>query len=155
MIKSITAALLLCLGTAMLLAQEPVTVKMIVPSVVGAGQQFRVSITIDKGDLEEFSRLQQELPAGLEAIQENSGAADYSYDNQRVRFIWLKLPAENPIYLTYKIMVNERLKGTFTLGGEFSYVEKNEIVGRLEIINLNDPNIELSLIRSPIRWNCY
>ena len=126
MIKSITAALLLCLGTAMLLAQEPVTVKMIVPSVVGAGQQFRVSITIDKGDLEEFSRLQQELPAGLEAIQENSGAADYSYDNQRVRFIWLKLPAENPIYLTYKIMVNERLKGTFTLGGEFSYVENNE-----------------------------
>ena len=33
---------------------------------------------------------------------------------------------------------------------EGSYVEKNEIVGRLEIINLNDPNIELSLIRSPI-----
>jgi cell division septation protein DedD len=126
MIKSISAVLLLYLGTAMLLAQDPVTVKMIVPSVVGAGQQFRVSITIDKGDLEEFSRLQQELPAGLEAIQENSGTADYSFDNQRVRFIWLKLPAENPIYLTYKIMVNERLKGTFTLGGEFSYVENNE-----------------------------
>jgi hypothetical protein len=126
MIKSIAAVLLLSLGSAILLAQDPVTAKMIVPSVVGAGQEFRVSITIDKGDLEEFSRLQQELPAGLEASQENSGSADYSYDNQRVRFIWLKLPAENPIYLTYKIMVNKRLKGTFSLGGEFSYVEDNE-----------------------------
>jgi hypothetical protein len=126
MIKSIAAVLLLCLGTAMLMAQDPVTVKMTVPSVVGAGQEFRVSISIDKGDLEEFSRLQQELPAGLEATQENSGSADYSFDNRRIRFIWLKLPPENPILLSYKVMVNERLKGTFTLGGEFSFVENNE-----------------------------
>ncbi len=126
MIKSITAVLLLFLGNAMLLSQDPVSVKMTVPSVVGAGQEFRVTITIDKGDLEEFSRLQQELPAGLEARPENSGSADYSFDNQRVRFIWLKLPAESPILLNYRVMVNERLKGTFTLGGEFSYVEDNE-----------------------------
>jgi len=99
MIKSITAVLLLFLGNAMLMSQDPVSVKMTVPSVVGAGQAFRVTITIDKGNLEEFSRLQQELPAGLEARQENSGSADYSFDNQRVRFIWLKLPSENPIIL--------------------------------------------------------
>ncbi|MCK4855853.1 MAG: hypothetical protein KAT31_16350, partial [Bacteroidales bacterium] len=69
MIKSIIAVLLLFLGTAMLLSQDPVTVKMTVPSVVGAGQEFHVSITIDKGELEEFSRLQQELPSGLVARQ--------------------------------------------------------------------------------------
>ena len=140
MIKSITAVLLLFLGTAMLMSQDPVTVKMSVPSVVGAGQEFRVSITIDKGELEEFSRLQQELPAGLQAIQENSGSADYSFDNQRVRFIWLKLPSENPILLTYKILVNERLKGTFTLGGEFSYVENNE----RKSVNLQSENINIT-----------
>ena len=140
MIKSITAVLLLFLGTAMLLAQDPVSVKMTVPSVVGAGQEFRVSITIDKGDLEEFSRLQQELPAGLEAEQENSGSADYSFDNQRVRFIWLKLPSENPILLNYKVKVNERLKGTFTLGGEFSYVENNE----RKSVNLQTENINIT-----------
>jgi hypothetical protein len=140
MIKSITAVLLLFLGTAMLMSQDPVTVKMAVPSVVGAGQEFRVSITINKGDLEEFSRLQQELPAGLEARQENSGSADYSFDNQRVRFIWLKLPSENPILLTYKVLVNERLKGTFTLGGEFSYVENNE----RKSVNLQSENINIT-----------
>jgi hypothetical protein len=143
MIKSITAVLLLFLGTAMLMSQDPVSVKMTVPSVVGAGQEFRVTITIDKGELEEFSRLQQELPAGLEARQENSGSADYSFDNQRVRFIWLKLPSENPIILNYKVLVNERLKGTFTLGGEFSYVENNE----RKSVNLQSENINIT--RSP------
>lgn len=140
MIKSITAVLLLFLGTAMLMSQDPVSVKMTVPSVVGAGQEFRVSITIDKGDLEEFSRLQQELPAGLEARQENSGSADYSFDNQRVRFIWLKLPSENPIILNYKILVNERLQGTFTIGGEFSYVENNE----RKSVNLRPESINIT-----------
>jgi cell division septation protein DedD len=140
MIKSITAVLLLFLGNAMLLAQGPVSVKMTVPSVVGAGQEFRVTITIDKGKLEEFSRLQQELPAGLEAEQENSGSADYSFDNQRVRFIWLKLPSENPIILNYKVKVNERVKGTFTLGGEFSYVEDNE----RKSVNIQTENINIT-----------
>ena len=140
MIKSITAVLLLFLGAAMLMSQDPVSVKMTVPSVVGAGQEFRVSITIDKGELEEFSRLQQELPAGLDARQETSGSADYSFDNQRVRFIWLKLPSENPILINYTISVNERLKGTFTLGGEFSYVEKNE----RKSVTLQSENINIT-----------
>ncbi len=140
MIKSVIAVLLLFLGTAVLLSQDPVTVKMTVPSVVGAGQEFRVSITIDKGELEEFSRLQQELPSGLVARQENSGSADYSFDNQRVRFIWLKLPSESPILLNYKVRVNERLKGTFTLGGEFSYVENNE----RKSVNLQTENINIT-----------
>jgi hypothetical protein len=140
MIKLISAVLLLFLGTTMLMSQDPVSVKMTVPSVVGAGQEFRVSITIDKGDLEEFSRLQQELPAGLEAKPENSGSADYSFDNQRVRFIWLKLPSESPILLNYKISVNEKLKGTFTLGGEFSYVENNE----RKSVNLRPESINIT-----------
>ena len=140
MIKSVIAVLLLFLGTVMLQSQDPVTVKMTVPSVVGAGQEFRVSITIDKGELEEFSRLQQELPSGLVARQDNSGSADYSFDNQRVRFIWLKLPSESPILLNYKVLVNERLKGTFTLGGEFSYVENNE----RKSVNLQTENINIT-----------
>ena len=140
MIKSISAVLLLFLGTAMLMSQDPVSVKMTVPSVVGAGQEFRISINIDKGKLEEFSRLQQELPAGLDARQEASGSADYSFDNQRVRFIWLKLPSENPILLNYTISVNERLKGTFTLGGEFSYVENNE----RKSVTLQSENINIT-----------
>ena len=140
MIKSFATTALIFLGSLCSWSQDPVSVKMTVPSVVGAGQEFRVSLLIEKGDLEEFSRFQQELPAGLEARQENSGSADYSFDKQRIRFIWLKLPAENPIVLTYKIMVNERLKGTFTLGGEFSYVENNErksITVKTENVNIS------------------
>jgi hypothetical protein len=146
MIKSLTALCLCFMVSVLMSAQDAVSVRMTVPSIVEAGQEFLVSIAVDKGNLEEFSRFQQELPAGLTAAQENSGTADYSFDNQRVRFIWLKLPAEPSINLTYRVKVNERLKGTFTIGGEFSYVEANDrksVNLNSEVVNITpSPNVQ-------------
>jgi hypothetical protein len=107
-------------------AQDPIRILMDVPQEVVAGHEFMVNVEIEKGNLEEFSRFQQELPAGFTAIQENSGSADFSFDNQRVRFIWLKLPAQANLNISYRVKVHERLKGNLVLFGEFSYVEDNE-----------------------------
>ena len=70
MIKSLTALCLCCMVSVLMSAQDAVSVRMTVPSIVEAGQEFLVSIAVDKGNLEEFSRFQQELPAGLTAAQE-------------------------------------------------------------------------------------
>ena len=111
---------------ALIFAQASISVKVDVPGKVEAGKEFNVNVVIQKGTLEEFSRFQQELPAGLTPSAVNSGTADFSFDKQRLRFIWLKLPAQEEITITYKVMVNERLKGEFTMPGEFSYVENDE-----------------------------
>ena len=120
MFKTLSALIVLILCSVMLKSQDQVTIRMSVPAQVVAGQEIPVSVEIDKGKLEEFSRFQQELPEGMIAVQDNSGSADFSFENQRVRFIWLKLPAEETLNISYKIRVNERLKGTLTLFGEFS-----------------------------------
>ena len=103
-----------------------VTVNMFVPDEVMAGKEFSVNIEIEKGALEEFSRFQQELPVGLTASSNQSETADFTFEDQRVRFIWLKLPSKEVINISYNVMVNERLKGQFNLEGEFSYVETDE-----------------------------
>ncbi len=126
MIKSILALLLLLAAAGTMYSQDAITVKMEVPQETVAGQEFLVTVEINKGSLEEFSRFQQELPVGFTVVQENSGAADFSFDNQRIRFIWLKLPAEQILNISYKVQVHERLKGSLTLDGEFSFVENNE-----------------------------
>jgi len=103
-----------------------VNVNMLVPEEVIAGKEFDINIEIDKGALEEFSRFQQELPAGLTASPNQSETADFTFTDQRTRFIWLKLPKKEVITISYTVMVNERLKGQFDLEGEFSYVESDE-----------------------------
>ncbi len=127
MVKRMKSLLLLMFVlTSGIYAQTAIDINMDLPAEVEAGKSFIVSIQLQKGALEEFSRFQQELPEGLTAEQISSGTADYSFEKQRIRYIWLKLPPEELINLSYKVNVHQRLKGSFSLDGEFSYVEENE-----------------------------
>jgi hypothetical protein len=96
------------------------------PSRVNAGEEFTVSVTISKGSLTDYSRFSQDLPLGLTATNVNSPNADFSFDNQRVRVIWLKMPDANQFTISYRVLVDPRLKGSFVLGGVFAYVVDDE-----------------------------
>jgi hypothetical protein len=103
-----------------------VSVKMDVPAQVNAGSEFEVRITLNKGDLDGFSRFQQNIPAGLSAISDQSSNADFTFADKRVRLIWLRVPKNDEITVSYKVKVDERLKGNFMLAGKFSYIDNNE-----------------------------
>ncbi len=106
---------------------QRVTVSVNAPMEVQAGEEFRVQVTINKGELSSFARFQQKLPAGLKAIEVNSASAvDFSFEENRVRIIWLRLPEDEEFTFSYRVRVDERLKGSFNLEGTFSYIENNE-----------------------------
>jgi hypothetical protein len=130
--------------------QSGITLKIEVPAEVTAGKEFEVNVTIQKGDLESFSRLQQILPAGLTATPYLSSNADFSFEPKRVRMIWMRLPQEKEMTLAYKIKVDERLKGTFNIKGLFSYIDNNErksvSIESSAITILPSTNIDPSLV---------
>ncbi len=127
-----------------------VTLEMNTPEVVVAGEEFEVEVTVKKGYLTSFARFEQNLPAGLSAESVESAHADFSYDNKRVRLIWLRLPSEENFTFKYKIKVDERLKGDFFLSGKFSFIDENarrhvEIKPKLIFIEPS-PHIDESLV---------
>ena len=125
--KYITHCLAVCLlSLAFSLSGQDVEISIDHPEMVNAGADFEVTVTIKKGSLTDYSRFSQDLPLGLAATNVSSPNADFSFDEQRVRIIWLKLPEVNEIKVSYKITVDARLKGTFTLGGVFAYVVNDE-----------------------------
>ncbi len=105
---------------------EKVTTTMNVPGQVQAGKDFTVSVTVNKGNIKGFSRFQQKIPAGLKARSDNSANADFIFENNRVRLMWLMLPKEEEFTLSYSVQVDERLKGEFEVGGSFAYIENNK-----------------------------
>lgn len=127
-----------------------VSVKMDVPAQVNAGSEFEVRITLNKGDLDGFSRFQQNIPAGLSAISDQSSNADFTFTDKRVRLIWLRVPKNDEITVSYKVKVDERLKGDFTLAGRFSYIDNNERksidVSAVSVTILPSPKVDPSLI---------
>lgn len=97
-----------------------------VPKAVNAGSEFDVEVILKKGNLSGFARLQQDLPMGLTAQLVEPSLGDFSFDEQKLRFVWLRLPEGKEMRLVYRVKVDERLKGSFTLKGTFAYVDNNE-----------------------------
>ena len=108
------------------LSGQDVRISMDHPEIVNAGDDFEVTLIINKGPLKDYSRFSQDLPPGLTATNVSSPNADFSFDQQRIRIIWLKLPEGQEIRVKYRISVDARLKGTFRLGGVFAYVVDDE-----------------------------
>lgn len=121
------------------------------PNRVNAGEVFTVSVTISKGSLTDYSRFSQDLPLGLSATNVSSPNADFSFDNQRVRVIWLKMPESSQVTISYRVRVDPRLKGSFVLGGVFAYVVEDERkflnFDRNEAITIvPNPSVEAALV---------
>lgn len=105
---------------------EP-TLEMNVPDEVNAGNVYNVEISLEIQDVTGFARFQQELPHGLKARSLETSNADFVFQDQKVKYIWLKMPEEeNTITISYEIEYDERLKGDFDMGGTFSYIADNE-----------------------------
>ncbi len=81
------------------------------------------------------------MPLGLSATNVSSPNADFSFDEQRVRIIWLKMPRANEVSVSYQISVDPRLKGSFALGGVFAYVVDDE----RKFLNL-DQNRKITIV---------
>lgn len=105
---------------------EDVSVNVGVPSEVNAGAEFDVELTLQKGSIESFARFQQDLPNGLTAQVVDPANANFTFENQKIKIIWLRLPAEHELKVLYRLRVDERLKGEFDLKGVFSYIEDNQ-----------------------------
>jgi len=55
----------------------------------------------------------------------NSANANFSFQDQKVLLVWLRVPEDDEIVFSYKIVANERLTGKIDLNGRFSYIENN------------------------------
>ncbi len=109
---------------------EDVNVKMNVPAKVKQGEEFTVTLTINKGSITGVGHMKQELPAGLgnATILEAKGA-DFKYlsEDNVVKFTWISLPADQEFTVSYKVSAKaDAADGKVNIAGKFSYVLDNE-----------------------------
>jgi len=84
--------------------------------------RFKVSLTINKSDVQGFARIKETIPAGFTAVKGNTQGANFSSDDGDARFLWTALPSDEEMTVTYYLEAGSAISGDFTLEGEFSYV---------------------------------
>ena len=105
---------------------DGVTVTQNVPSSAKAESEFTIEVTINKGAIGGFAKLQQELPEGFTAVEDKNSGASFAFSNHFVKFIWMSLPNDNVVKVSYKVKVAaSAVNGDKIIAGKFSYIADN------------------------------
>lgn len=108
-----------------LFSLEDVQVENKIPSALAPGQKKLIELTIRKGDIQGFSKLEIPLPVGFNAIPNDIKGASFTFKAQSAKFVWMQLPEEASFTITYYIETSSTVKGVYDIGGMFSYVKDN------------------------------
>ena len=98
------------------------------PSVLAPGEEVAVEISVNKGSVEGFAKLQVELPEGLTASAIETNGASFTFSGQKVKFIWMSLPEDQEFTVAYKLKASANASGNKVITGAFSYIKENQRV---------------------------
>ena len=96
------------------------------PSTMQAGTEVKVTVTIDKGQLSGFAKLQIDLPEGLSASAIETKGASFTFADGKLKFIWMALPSQPQFKVSYTLSAGANASGSLPVNGKFSYIEDNE-----------------------------
>ena len=125
--------------------EQKIKAVMRIPEAVKPGSTFTVKIEITKGSISGLGRFQQYLPKGMSASPVETGGADFTFENQTVKFIWLNLPEKETVSVIYSVSTESTMNTTKTISGTFSYVEN----GRTKTHSLLPKEIKMD-INAPV-----
>jgi len=88
---------------------------------------WKVNISIDKENLEGFSRIEETIPEGYTAINLKSNSAIFVLENESVKYIWYDIPQNNNITVSYKLLPVIAMDSSQPeLSGTFTYLKGDE-----------------------------
>lgn len=122
-----------------------VYVRQVVPDSTEAGQYFDIMLQIIKPNISGISRIQYDLPAGFSPYTKDNNGATFLAEENVVKLIWMSIPTEDSITVTFTVNVDQAIKGIHKLSGLFSYVgEEAKIsidipIKEIYIVNTSEP----------------
>lgn len=111
-----------------LIDMSKVKIAVNAPEKATLNSEFTVELTLNKEGESGFCKLEHMLPEGFIASEVDAQGSVFIFEKQTVKFIWLKIPANNQIKVKYKVKVDPAtLPGKVALEGRFSYTENKKI----------------------------
>lgn len=98
------------------------------PTTLPAGGSMDVTISINKGNVEGFAKLEIELPVGLSAEAVSTSGASFTFSAQKAKFIWMAVPEQEEFSVTYTLRAAENATGNLMVKGVFAYIKDQQRV---------------------------
>ncbi len=108
------------------LFSQDVSVLFQAPANAEQGQEFEISMTVNKSDVTGFARLQLDMPAGFSVKATQTQGSTFSFKENKIRFLWMTLPADKQLKVACMVKGDNTVSGNASISGSFSYVLNNE-----------------------------
>ncbi len=95
------------------------------PASASGGQTIDVEYTVNKGNIGAFAKFQCDLPADYQAQGGDTKSGNFTYENNRLKIVWVSLPGDATFAFTFKIIVPASASGAATIAAQFFYLENN------------------------------
>ena len=102
------------------------------PPVIAPTSDLKIEVKINKGSIGNFSKYEMDLPQGFEAIEGNSKTGYFTYENGRVKIVWVTIPTENEFIVSFKVR-SPLVTGPYIIYHKFLYMDngvKKEVIGQ-------------------------
>lgn len=123
--KKIILLLICVLFAGTVAAQDGVSITHNLPGNVTPGETFEVEFTIAKGSIGGFAKFQMDLPFGFNATNVDSKGGNFTYENQRVKIVWVSVPGDASFSFKFKVSVPVSAVNACTVSSKFFYLENN------------------------------
>ena len=100
-----------------------ITAKM--PHQIVKGSSFTVELEIEKSTLRTYAIFKQELPKGFTVTENISEEAEFFFENQTLKLVWLRLPENKKIIIKYDVQTDSVEPGNYLFTGNLSYLKNN------------------------------
>lgn len=100
-----------------------------------------VNLMVNKGNLDQFGKIQEQIPVGYRAESLRSKNSIFTYKNHIVKFLWMNMPSsESQFVVSYKLIPEGEVPDqAFVITGTFSYAESD----RTKTLTIAERSVEL------------
>jgi len=96
---------------------------------------YRMNITIDKGPIEGFAKLEDVVPDGFDYIEEETSGAIFTKIKGKAKFVWFNVPEDPIVSVSYNLRAEEsNVVGLHNITGDFIYLVDDQ-----DILNASVP----------------
>lgn len=88
--------------------------------------KFRVTLIIEKNEINSFGKIEETIPSGFVATEENSNEGFFSFKGNQVKLLWMALPFGESVTASYLIEATSEISGEPEIFGKFSFLKDEE-----------------------------
>ena len=88
--------------------------------------EYLVSLKVEKGTFKSFGKIEEYIPEGFIASEGENQNGQFSFRNNVVKILWMTLPEENTLEVTYNLKSETDLLESVRVHGMFSYLNADQ-----------------------------